>query len=89
MNKRLASFCKAILKTRCLSDKAEQIYMQILHRKPSHRPSLNALGVLAFNRGDDDLAEMCFATALMLDPGHPGLKRNLETVRHRKLEKLK
>ncbi len=69
--------------------KAEQIYMQILHRKPSHRPSLNALGVLAFNRGDDDLAEMCFATALMLDPGHPGLKRNLETVRHRKLEKLK
>ena len=56
--------------------------LQILAlRTPADTKVLNALGRVSFLQGELDLAELCFLSALELNPNSRGIQKNLDIVR--------
>ncbi len=63
---------------------AEENLMLLLTRTPADAKACNALGRVAFQQGNLELAELSFLRALELRPGHRGLQKNLDIVRKQK-----
>ncbi len=56
---------------------AETLYQSILERSPDHADSLNLLGVIAHQKGENDRAANLIARAITLHPDRPAYHCNL------------
>lgn len=55
-------------------------YEKALALDPASLPALTGLGYCHYQRGERDRARFYWERARQLDPGHPGLRRNLELL---------
>ena len=62
---------------------AAELLLILAVRTPADTKVLNAFGRVSFLQGDLDLAELCFRSALELNPNNRGIRKNLEIVRQR------
>jgi len=62
---------------------AEQTYTRITNENPDFSPAWHALGLLAFNYGQNELALQLIGKALILDPGEMVYHRNLGEISRR------
>jgi Flp pilus assembly protein TadD len=76
-----------VLKKKKQFQDAQELLLQLYCLTPSDAKALNALGRVAFQQGDLDLAELSFLRALELNPGSRGLQRNLDIVRRKRQER--
>ena len=60
---------------------AAELLLILAVRTPADTKVLNAWGRVSFLQGDLDLAELCFRSALELNPNNRGIQKNLDIVR--------
>jgi tetratricopeptide (TPR) repeat protein len=61
-------------------DQAEALYRQVLERQPNHASALHHLGLIAFQRGQNESAMQMMRRSIELDPGKAFFHKNLATA---------